>query len=100
MDSLREKGHKPARFFTRAREWLQMELGDKYVAEQWKELDSVSQEQENSDDCGVFTCMNALAAAKWPQATYEDVKAKSMKDARKMMAAVLLNGGLKGDYML
>lgn len=100
LDSLREKGHKPARFFTRAREWLQMELGDKYVAEQWKELDSVSQEQENSDDCGVFTCMNALAAAKWPQATYEDVKAKSMKDARKMMAAVLLNGGLKGDYML
>ena len=41
-----------------------MELGEKYHDNEWTTADSRSNKQLNFDDCGVFTCMNALASAK------------------------------------
>jgi Ulp1 family protease len=82
-----------------AREWLQMELGDLYVEEEWEELETRSERQLNMSDCGVFTCMNALAAA--TGRGFSELRITSgMRDARKYMTAVILNGGFKGEFAL
>lgn len=96
LDSLRRKSDK---YFALARQWLAMELGEKlYKADEWTESAQRSSAQTNTNDCGVFVAMNGLAAAKgYP---YEDVSAAKMKDARRMVAAVLLNGGFRGDWEL
>ena len=87
-----------SRWFNIAREWLQMELGSKYDAAEWKELDSKSSMQNNMNDCGVFTCFNALASAKGVD--FSEVKQSNMQEARRIMVAVLLNGGFHGDWEL
>lgn len=99
LDSL-DFGTKPhTKMFALAREWLQMELGKEYVAKDWIELlSSRSAQQQNSDDCGVFTCFNALASAKGRE--FEEVGEGSMVEARRILAAVLLNGGFKDDFEL
>ena len=84
----------------RAREFLEMELGGKYVPEEWEELGSKSEVQSNENDCGVFAAFNALAAAKEVPFHLLTVNGGTMRDARKIMAAVLLNGGLKGEWEL
>lgn len=82
-----------------AREWLAMELGEKlYHADEWSESEVRSAVQRNMDDCGVFACINGLAAAKGVE--FAAVEPESMPDARRLMAAVLLNGGFKGDFEL
>ena len=96
LDSLQTRYRKE--LVATAREWLELELGSEYKAEEWMELPSRSAWQQNSDDCGVFTCLNALAAAKG--ADFACVGQGKMADARRLMAAVLLNGGLKGDFEL
>ncbi|KAK5136653.1 hypothetical protein LTR08_002667 [Meristemomyces frigidus] len=95
LDSLRS----PQKYYMNvARDWLEMELGSQYVKGQWTELGSVSGLQGNNSDCGVFTCMNALAVAKGRG--FDDVPSTKMMEARRMMVAVLLNGGLHGDWEL
>jgi hypothetical protein len=87
LDSLGGSG---ARYFEIARELLKSELGDKYLEKEWTDLKrNRSCPQANMDDCGVFTCMNGLAAAKGRP--YNEVTAKHMYDARVMMAAVFFN---------
>lgn len=95
LDSMNSSNRK---FFGIAREFLEQELGDKYDPEKWIELPTLSARQSNSDDCGVFTCFNALAAAK--NIDYAQVGHGGMDDARRLLAAVLLNGGLKEDFEL
>ena len=96
LDSL---GGNQTKFFKIARAWLAMELGDKYIDSDWKDMEGTkSALQGNSDDCGVFVCMNGLASAKGRD--FEEVGMHSLKEARRLMAAVLLNGGLKNDFEL
>ncbi|KAF2162734.1 hypothetical protein M409DRAFT_26971 [Zasmidium cellare ATCC 36951] len=96
LDSNRGNADK---WFGVVRKWLNMELGDYYHADEWKELGTQSQRQLNQDDCGIFTCMNALASAKGK--SFADIHAvNGMADARRMMVAVFLNGGLHGDWRL
>ncbi|GAB7362731.1 hypothetical protein MBLNU230_g3037t1 [Neophaeotheca triangularis] len=97
LDSMGGRGGKWAN--TTARAWLKMELGEKYVADEWRfDDESVSQMQLNSSDCGVFACWNGLAAAKGRE--FEDVKGEYMMEAREAMAAVFLGGGFKGEFEL
>lgn len=95
LDSMNGKGDG---IFKLARAWLEMELGDKYIAEEWTEHDRLSSQQDNFDDCGVFVCFNGLACAK--DQPYANIKAKDMQAARKMLAALLINEGFKGDFEL
>ncbi|KAF2861000.1 cysteine proteinase [Piedraia hortae CBS 480.64] len=86
LDSMGSKSGEMLQF---AREWLRMELGDAYVASEWTVAKGSSSRQDNSDDCGVFACFNALAVAE--KRSFEDVTAEQMQDARKMLAALLLD---------
>lgn len=81
-----------------AREWLAMELGAGYIADEWKDVTGRSSQQQNMDDCGVFTCFNGLAAAK--ERDFAQVTHRQMPQARRMLAAVLLNRGFTGDFDL
>lgn len=88
----------PAKWFAAARAWLAMELGSAYDPAAWSDVPARSSAQDNSNDCGAFACFNALAAAKG--APYAAVTAAKMQDARRLMGAILLNGGFKGDFEL
>ncbi|EME78537.1 uncharacterized protein MYCFIDRAFT_37033 [Pseudocercospora fijiensis CIRAD86] len=77
-----------------AREWLAMELGAKYDAGEWKEGAARSQSQLNFDDCGVFTCMNALASAEGKDFG-EVIPTRDMPEARKFIVGVLINEGFE-----
>lgn len=89
LDSLGGDGK---RYFQIARELLASELGDMYLEKEWTDLKrNRSFPQSNMNDCGVFTCMNGLAAAMGRP--YKDVQARMMENARRLMASVFLNGG-------
>ncbi|CAK1358664.1 unnamed protein product [Cercospora beticola] len=99
LEFLDSAGGSGRSFFRLAREWLAMELGTKYVEDEWRELESKSQLQMNMDDCGVFTCMNALASAKGLE--FEAVKpVRDMKRAREYITCVLLDGGFGKSFEL
>lgn len=93
LDSLRGSGRKA---FQLAREWLKMELKSKYHADEWTESHEKSEVQLDGTDCGVFACLNALAVAKGR--SFQKVEADKMRDGRKYMIAVLMNGGFKGEF--
>jgi sentrin-specific protease 1 len=96
LDSLGGDG---ARFFQVARELLKTELGKEYHASEWSDLKrNRSSAQDNMSDCGVFCCLNGLAAAKGKP--YKQVTAKKMPLARQMMAGVFIRGGFQGDFEL
>jgi Ulp1 family protease len=97
LDSLQSSANR-TKFFSIAREWLQMELQSNYKASEWTELDSESMRQTNMNDCGVFTCFNALASAKY--LSFELVNPNHMDKARKLMAAILIKGRLEGEFKL
>lgn len=89
----------PSAYFRFAHEWLAMELGSDYNKDEWQQSPVKSSVQHNFDDCGVFTCVNALASAK-NMAASDVISVDGMKDARRMMVAVLLNEGFKEDWEL
>lgn len=95
LDSMNHNGTAVTKL---AREWLEMELGSKYDMGEWKVVTGKSGWQTNGSDCGVFACLNGLAAAK--SRPFRDVEAGRMKDGRRMIAAILINGGLTGDFKL
>ena len=98
MDSFNVAGERK-RFFGIAREWLQMELGDAlYHPTEWTDLPTVSQAQANSNDCGVFTCFNALASAKGR--SFGEVTAEKMPTARRLLAAILMKRELVEEFAL
>jgi Ulp1 family protease len=97
LDSLRGGGNRKL-FFRIAREWLAMELGIQYDASEWTEEDLESQMQHNGDDCGVFTCFNALASAK--DKNFQFVDGYRMYEARRLAAAILMKGRLAEEFEL
>lgn len=80
------------------RQFLQMHLGDLYKPEEWNELDRRSGIQNNSSDCGVFTCLNGLAFALKFHDPGIEFGADHMPHARRALIAMLLNGGFEGDF--
>ncbi|KAF2473878.1 uncharacterized protein BDR25DRAFT_392284 [Lindgomyces ingoldianus] len=78
-----------SRYISKAKEWLRMELGDSYNNAEWRVVQQRSQLQQNGDDCGVFTVLNALALLRDEQPD-RVVSEKGMSDARRQMAVTLL----------
>jgi sentrin-specific protease 1 len=98
LDSLSNKSG--SRFFKVARELIKSELGNKYNAQEWTDNSDIhSSFQDNMSDCGVFTCLNGLAAAK-DKGYLDAVTAEKMPRARKMIVGVFINGGFEGDFDL
>lgn len=98
LDSMHGSG---SRYFQMARDLLKSELGDRYNAQAWMNLtrdSNISGKQGNGSDCGVFTCLNGLAAAK--DKSYRAVTAEKMPTARKMIVGVFVNGGFDGEFDL
>ena len=99
LDSYNSRLSKNGKYFLRlARDWLEFELGALYKADEWAELDNVSSQQDNFDDCGVFASFNALAAA--TGADFEAIDASETKAAREMIAGVLLKQGFHDEFEL
>ncbi|RMY97990.1 hypothetical protein D0862_07792 [Hortaea werneckii] len=101
VEFLDSMGGSAADAFKDAKAWLQMELkGAKqpYNEDEWEFSTVKSELQTNMSDCGAFACLNGLAAAKGR--SFRDVEPTRMKEGRKMMVAVLLNGGFTGEFEL
>lgn len=97
LDSLGDGSgkHKIAK---RAHRLLKVVLKNLYVEEEWTFLTTQSCQQENSKDCGVFVCLNALAIARgMPIGT---VGEQDVETAREFIMGVLLNGGFDGEFAL
>lgn len=79
-----------AHYTSWALQWLADNLGTSFQRDEWSIQAIVPQHQENSNDCGVFVCLNghALLAGRDPAQAYQ---AGEVKDAgRRAVAAVLL----------
>lgn len=76
--------------------WLRGELGDKFDAEEWTFLPSVSSQQDNMSDCGVFLLTNAKAIALGIEPTA--FGASDTVGLRAKIVAELMNGGLHGPF--
>jgi sentrin-specific protease 1 len=81
------------------RDYLRNELGDAWKEDEWKDIDGKSSQQVNGSDCGVFTCFNALATF-YGKPNELIPEALDLVDPRKMMAAILVNGGFSGEFDL
>jgi Ulp1 family protease len=73
------------------RDWLEMELGEAFAAEEWAIRTAVSPRQDNMRDCGVFTATTAkMVLLGWdPEKAYG---AADMPLQRRRMAAELMAG--------
>ncbi|KAK2763301.1 hypothetical protein FQN54_009937 [Arachnomyces sp. PD_36] len=92
FDSL---GGMSGRFVSLIKDWLRMELGDRYVDEEWTVLPSRSAQQNNGSDCGVFLLTTAkLRALNLDPLSYG---AKDIPLIRKRIVGELMNGGFGGD---
>lgn len=80
-------------------ELTQFILEDQFKPEEWKAVNYTAPKQTNGWDCGVFTITNALCIALGvdPNQAYT---AGQLTAQRRRLAAVLLNGGFKGDFGL
>lgn len=78
------------------KKWLLGELGTKFDAEEWTFLPSVSSQQDNMSDCGVFLLINAKAIALGIEPTA--FGANDTVDLRVKIVAELMNGGLHGPF--
>lgn len=93
FDSLGARG---AREVEVIKKWLRGELGDKFDEEEWTFLPSVSSQQDNMSDCGVFLLINAKAIALGIEPTA--FGARDTVDLRMKIVAELMNGGLHGHF--
>ncbi|KAJ5347858.1 Peptidase C48 SUMO/Sentrin/Ubl1 [Penicillium brevicompactum] len=82
---------------TRIKKWLHGELGDQYKEEEWTVLASLSSQQDNMSDCGVFLLMNAKAIALGIEPTAFGPSHTSL--LRRKIVAELMNGGLHGEFI-
>jgi hypothetical protein len=98
MDSFR-RGHGEAYVHTAILSWVKVMLGDKYKEDEWVALNIDAPQQTNGYDCGVFAITNSLCIALGldPKLSYSE---RQLATQRKHLAAVLLNGGFKGDFDL
>ncbi|EAW13256.1 SUMO protease ULP1 [Aspergillus clavatus NRRL 1] len=76
--------------------WLRAELGSRYVEEEWTILPSISPQQDNGSDCGVFLLSTAKAVAIGIEP--QSYGARDMVLLRRKIVAELMNGGLEGDF--
>ncbi|KAF1347093.1 hypothetical protein BDV97DRAFT_358510 [Delphinella strobiligena] len=99
LDSI-PSSSKSDRFVGLAFEWLEMELKDLFKEEEWNVIKASSGIQDNSSDCGVFTCLNGLAFALGFEQPNEQFGAQNMNHARRALIALLMNGEFAGDFAL
>ncbi|KAI5252846.1 cysteine proteinase [Aureobasidium subglaciale] len=103
LDSL-DGGHsvnrKSAKYIKLGREWLEMELGDKYVEAEWNPVDRRSAIQNNGSDCGVFTCLNGLTSALELSNPAEEFGPEQIPHARRAMVSMLKLGGFSQHFEL
>lgn len=92
LDSL---GWDGAKYVTKLREYLQNELKDLYVAEEWEvEVLQRSVRQVNGSDCGVFVVLNALAVLRGDE-TKKVLACDGMLQARERVAFTMVSGHAK-----
>ncbi|EEP75490.1 predicted protein [Uncinocarpus reesii 1704] len=77
------------------KEWIRGELGDLFVEEEWRVLPSISPQQNNGSDCGVFLLTTAKLVAFQQALSYGP---KDIPAIRKRIVAELMNGGFEGDF--
>jgi sentrin-specific protease 1 len=97
FDSLNPSGSDEKRFLTK--EWIKAVLGDAYVEEDWQFVKHAAPRQTNGWDCGVHTVLNGLCLGLGidPSTAYGS---EELPELRKQLAAMLLNGGFKGEFDL
>ena len=78
------------------KEWLRGELGAKFVEDEWTVLPSVSSQQDNGSDCGVFLLTNAKAIALNIEPTAFGARDTIL--LRRKIVAEIINGGLHGEF--
>ncbi|EEH47279.2 SUMO protease ULP1 [Paracoccidioides brasiliensis Pb18] len=77
------------------KKWLRGELGELFVEEEWRVLPSISPQQDNGSDCGVFLLTTAKLVALGMPLKYG---ARDIPQIRKRIVAELINGGFDGDF--
>ncbi|KEQ65578.1 cysteine proteinase, partial [Aureobasidium melanogenum CBS 110374] len=95
-----EDNRKSTRYIKLGRQWLQMELGDKYVEGEWKEVDRRSAIQNNGSDCGVFTCLNGFASALELSNPTKEFGPEQIPYARRAMVSMFNLGGFNKHFEL
>ncbi|KAJ5279222.1 hypothetical protein N7478_004594 [Penicillium angulare] len=78
------------------KKWLSGELGANFVDDEWSVLSSVSSQQNNGSDCGVFLLTNAKAIALNIEPTAFGANDTTL--LRQKIVAEIMNGGLHGDF--
>ncbi|KAF2744183.1 cysteine proteinase, partial [Sporormia fimetaria CBS 119925] len=95
LDSL--SSGQDAQILQKVFEWLQQELGADFIASEWNVIEKQrSMRQQNGSDCGVFTCLNALALLRGEDPDLVEVD-NGMHNARRIIAASLISGKLQGE---
>ncbi|KAK5636486.1 hypothetical protein RRF57_012198 [Xylaria bambusicola] len=81
-----------------AYEWLELFLGNKFNRNEWTTTTFNSPQQSNAFDCGMFVITNAICLATGinPLSYTES----DLPSQRLSIAAMLLNGGFKGEFSL
>ncbi|KAJ5800127.1 uncharacterized protein N7518_002195 [Penicillium psychrosexuale] len=93
FDSLGSRGQRQVK---NVKQWLRGELGPKYKDEEWTVLPSVSSQQDNGSDCGVFLLTNAKAITVGVEPTA--IGPGHITLLRRKIVAELMNGGLHGEF--
>ncbi|OXV09289.1 hypothetical protein Egran_02947 [Elaphomyces granulatus] len=78
------------------KEWLQGELGPLFVESEWSVLPSISPQQNNGSDCGVFLLTTAKAVTVGLDPL--SYGAADIPIIRRKIVAELVNGGLEGEF--
>ncbi|KAJ5952587.1 Peptidase C48 SUMO/Sentrin/Ubl1 [Penicillium vulpinum] len=93
FDSLGSRGLRQVKT---VKQWLRGELGPKYNEEEWTVLPSVSSQQDNGSDCGVFLLTNAKSITVGIEPTA--IGPQDITLLRRKIVAELMNGGLQGEF--
>ncbi|KAF7589901.1 hypothetical protein BBP40_003519 [Aspergillus hancockii] len=96
IENFDSMGSVSARHVSVIKDWLRNELGDLYVAKDWKVLPSVSPQQTNGSDCGVFLLSTAKAVAIGLEPL--SYCGRDIILLREKIVAELMAGGLEGDF--
>lgn len=78
--------------------YLAEELGPAWDPEEWAFQYGPSGQQANMNDCGVYTCFNALAVFYGNPSLL--IGSRDLSDAREVMAAILMAGGFVDEFDL
>jgi sentrin-specific protease 1 len=95
-----DTNRKSTHYIELGRKWLQMELGDKYVQDEWTDVDRRSSIQDNGSDCGVFTCLNGFASALALSNPRKEFGPQHIPNARRAMVAMFKFEGFNTHFEL